>query len=167
MRIIRPFELHEAREALTGAAPPQRPFRSEASISLGKMKRVIIASLFVGTSLGQSIALGQSAANETTEKIIALSENKRNEFWTLYLQQSGRTCDTAVRSMFQGGSDNDDDYWSVACGDGNSYSVGIAAGPEGTTTLMACDELVTMDAALFKLSGSRSDEVGCWKQFAR
>ena len=167
MRIIKPFELHEAREALTRAAPRQRPFRSEASISLGKMKRVVMASLFLGTFLGQSIALGQSAANETTEKIIALSENKRNEFWTLYLQQSGRTCDTAVRSMFQGGSDNDDDYWSVACGDGNSYSVGIAAGPEGTTTLMACDELVTMDAALFKLSGSRSDEVGCWKQFAR
>lgn len=167
MRIIKPFELHAAREALTGAAPRQRPLRSEASISPGKMKRVIMASLFVGASLGQSIALGQSVANETTEKIIALSENKRNEFWTLYLQQSGRTCDTAVRSMFQGGSDNDDDYWSVACGDGNSYSVGIAAGPEGTTTLMACDELVTMDAALFKLSGSRSDEVGCWKQFAR
>jgi hypothetical protein len=82
-------------------------------------------------------------------------------------EQSGRTCGAAMRSTFRGGSDNNDNDWSLARGDGNSYSAGIVAGPEGTTTLMPCDELVTMDAALFNLRGSRSDDVGSRNQFAR
>ena len=82
-----------------------------------------------------------------------------------YLQQSGRAQDAAVRSMFQGGSAM---TAIERCLAGEIRTVhGLPLAPEGTTTLMACDELVTMDAALFKLSGSRSDEVECWKQFAR
>jgi hypothetical protein len=123
-----------------------------------RTKPIVIAALLVGVSLGQSLP------NEVTERIIALSADKRNEFWTLYLQQSSRKCDAAVRSMFQGGSDDGLDSWSVACTDGESYSVGIAAGPEGTTTLMSCDELIATETILLKLSGSKSRAVGCWKQ---
>jgi hypothetical protein len=123
------------------------------------MKRIVMAGLFVGAALGQSLA------NEMTERIIVLSEDKRNEFWTLYLQRSGRKCDVAVRSMFQGGSDDGQDSWSVACRDGGSYSVGIAAGPEGATTLMTCDDLAATEAVLLKLSGSKFDAAGCWKKF--
>jgi len=101
-----------------------------------RTKPIVVAGLLVGVSVCQSLA------NETTDRIVALSADKRNEFWTLYLRQSSRKCDAAVRSMFQGESDDGLDSWSVACTDGESYSVGIAAGPEGATTLMSCDELV-------------------------
>jgi hypothetical protein len=120
-------------------------------------KRMALAGIFVVLSLGQAVG------NETSEKIAALADDSRNEFWTLYLQQSGRACDAVTQSMFQGGSDDSEDVWSVACRDGNSYSVGIAPGPEGTTTLMSCDEATATDAMLLKLSGSKSASVRCWK----
>jgi hypothetical protein len=123
-----------------------------------RTKPIVVAGLLVGVSVCQSLA------NETTDRIVALSADKRNEFWTLYLQQSSRKCEAAVRSMFQGESDDGLDSWSVACTDGESYSVGIAAGPEGATTLMSCDELVATEAVLLKLSGSKLGAVGCWEQ---
>lgn len=122
-----------------------------------RAKRIALAGLLIG------LFLGHAAGNETTEKIIGLSEAKRNELWTLYLQQSGRQCDAAVRSMFQGSSD-DEDSWSVACSDGSSYAIQIFPGPEGATTLMSCDELMATDAVLLKLSRSRSSTAGCWKR---
>src|SRR5258708_9270391 len=75
-------------------------------------------------------------------------------------EQSGRTSGAAMRSTFRGGSDNNDNDWSLARGDGNSYSAGIVAGPQGTTTPMPCGELVTMEAALFNFRRPRSGEVG-------
>jgi len=117
---------------------------------------LLAAALFVGVSFGQS------AANETSDKILALSDDQRNDFWTLYLQQSGRQCDTAMRSMFQGDADGSEDVWSVACRDGSAYSVGIAPGPEGTTTLMSCDDATATETVLLRLSGSKTSGIRCW-----
>jgi hypothetical protein len=93
-------------------------------------------------------------ANEHSQKLLNMTEMQRNAFWTLLLKKSGEKCDRVVRTMFQGGGEPEDS-WSVACQDGNSYSVGINAGPEGKTQILGCNELELFSRGTAK----------CWKKF--
>lgn len=65
------------------------------------------------------------AANQTTAKILALDEARRLAFWTLVLKNRKQACDIVVRASYTGATGSGLDQWSVACRDGNEYSVSV------------------------------------------
>ena len=65
------------------------------------------------------------AANQTTAKILALDEARRLAFWTVVLKNRKQACDSVVRASYTGATGSGLDQWSVACRDGNEYSVSV------------------------------------------
>jgi hypothetical protein len=109
---------------------------------------------------------GAFAENQTSTRILALTQDKQFEFWTEYVKSSHEPCDVANRPMYQGGTKNGVDSWSVACADGHSYSVGIDLDANGSTTILTCAQLKAADALLMSRVGKPpSKDVGCWLKY--
>lgn len=72
------------------------------------------------------------AANQTTMRILALDRAKHLAFWALILRNRKQACDAVVWTMYLGGTESGVDNWSIRCGDGNSYSVNIDQGAQGS-----------------------------------
>jgi hypothetical protein len=100
---------------------------------------------------------GANRANEHSQKMLNMTENQRNAYWTLFLRESGEKCDRVVRTMFRSSVRNSDD-WSVACRDGNAYSIGIDGGSEGKSKILGCKELET----ILRAAGRRDAKNACW-----
>ena len=113
--------------------------------SLGEIMQKMIAGLSVCYCLSIS---GAFAQNQTSARILALTQDKQFEFWTEYFKSSHEPCDVANRAMYQGGTKTGVDSWSVACADGHSYSVGIDPAANGSTTVLTCAQLKEADALL-------------------
>ena len=102
-----------------------------------------------------------AAPNQTSTKLMGLSEDKQKRVWTLLLEN--QKCDRVVRTMYQGGTPDGEDNWSVACQNGSEFSVGIAPDLNGSAKVISCNELTAMDALLTSRVGKKpSGEVGCW-----
>jgi hypothetical protein len=71
-----------------------------------------------------------AAANQTTARILALDEPRRLAFWTLVLKNRKQTCDVVVRASYTGANGSGIDQWSVACRDGNHYSISVEPNAE-------------------------------------
>jgi hypothetical protein len=95
-----------------------------------------------------------SAQNANSAKVLALTEDMRNRFWTAMLQGSGEKCDAVVRTMYQGSSKGTDE-WSVGCKNGIDYSISLYDDAQGKTQLMTCDELRKVMNLLEAKSGSK------------
>jgi hypothetical protein len=122
------------------------------------MRALIVAAMLF-------VSAGAHAANQTSVRILAFNETQMRTYWTYFLKQSNEKCDQVVRVMFQGGTTGVDS-WSVACRDGNAYSVGIEPDAAGSTKIMGCAELVAIDAFLMKRAGRPpSKDVGCWVKY--
>jgi hypothetical protein len=107
------------------------------------------------------------AQNQHSVKILALTEIQRNALWTVVLNRSGEKCDRVVRTMFQGGTKDRDDSWSVGCADGNEYSAGLSGDAAGATRFLGCREMQALDAMLTnRLRIPPDNLIGCWKRKA-
>jgi hypothetical protein len=129
--------------------------------SLGEIMQKMIAGLSVCYCLSIS---GAFAQNQTSARILALTQDKQFEFWTEYFKSSHEPCDVANRAMYQGGTKKGvDSGGGVACADGHSYSVGIDPAANGSTTVLTCAQLKEADALLRSRVGKPPDkDVGCW-----
>jgi hypothetical protein len=119
----------------------------------------IIGSVFFLLSL-----MAANAANPTSTKILALSEERRNAVWTAVLK--AENCDRVIRTMYQGGTSAGDDSWSVGCQNGSEFSVGVAPDATGSIKVLTCKELATVDALLMARAGKPpSGTIGCWIKY--
>lgn len=64
-------------------------------------------------------------ANQTTARILALDEAQRLAFWTLVLKNRKQDCDAVVRASYTGATGGGLDQWTVACRNGNQYSLSV------------------------------------------
>jgi hypothetical protein len=101
-----------------------------------------------------SSALPSFAANQWSQKYLAMSDSSQMAVFTLFLLKSGEKCDRVTRVMFQGGKPAAEDHWSVGCSDGNEYLIGLADTPGGETSIVSC-------RALRAISGRQ----GCWIKY--
>jgi len=81
------------------------------------------------------------AANQWSEKLLAMSDASQKAVLALFLQKSGEKCGRVTRVMFQGGKPAVEDHWSVGCSDGNEYLIGFADTPGGETSIVNCRTL--------------------------
>jgi hypothetical protein len=119
---------------------------------------------FVLLVLSLAVAQAQSALSK---KLLAIDQAKQLSVWTRLLKQSDLPCDSATRSMFQGGSQGvGQDSWSVGCADGNEYSIGISYDAEGSTKILTCKELAAVNAMLMQRAGKPpGNDTGCWAKY--
>jgi hypothetical protein len=129
--------------------------RLRGKVSL--MKWVVVAIYLVASVAAQ-------AANENTTKILGFSQAQQSQFFTLVLKK--QNCDRANRMMYQGGTSDGDDSWSVGCENGTDYSVGIRPGADSQVTVLTCKEVVDIDAMLMRRVGQATTQnFGCWHKF--
>ena len=74
-------------------------------------------------------------ANQTTTRILALDQAKRLAFWTLVLKSRKETCDVVVRASYTGGAEAGLDHWSVACRNGDEYSINVEPDAENSVCI--------------------------------
>src|ERR1700736_6484656 len=102
-------------------------------------------------------------ANETHNKLMALTETQRAAFFTTFLQKSGEVCDGVIRTFYQGSEKvSDEASWNVECKDKHTYSIGIRADATGSTIIIGCEEL---KAANLLLSKGKSVGTECFQKF--
>ena len=63
--------------------------------------------------------------NETSARILGLDEARRLAFWSLVLKSRRQSCDAVVRASYAGATGAGLDQWTVACRDGNHYSISV------------------------------------------
>jgi hypothetical protein len=121
------------------------------------MRSIAVVAFFL---ISQQVA---QAENESSRKLLVLSDNLRNGAWTTLLQRSGEKCDQAIRSVYQGSTMGQDE-WNVACRNGIDFSISLYDGPEGKTKILTCKELQAIDAMLMTRAGGKpSNKSLCWR----
>jgi hypothetical protein len=102
-----------------------------------------------------------SAQNEVSQKLLELSEDKRNTAFTLVLRESNRKCDQVIRTLFKGTFLGVDD-WEALCRDRNSYSFSVLAESDDTIIMsLSCRQLLATNKMLLHRAGSKSKATGC------
>src|SRR5258706_6510459 len=118
------------------------------------MKRLfVILSAFFGF-------FGTSFANEASEKLLAMTEEARNEALTELIKPSGETCDAVVRSMHLGNNPNGTGTWSVACRDKNEYILGLETGQKMYASVLRCADVKLLMRAI----DPSKPAIDCWKK---
>jgi hypothetical protein len=122
------------------------------------MKRVLAAGLAL-TMLAR-----YSLANETSEALMAMSEDKRHEAWTTILRQHDEKCDAVVRTIFHGADRPDTTAWSVGCRDQGTYFVSVQIGRAGKPSyyIFPCADLKILSKAIGLGSDAPRDPTMCW-----
>jgi hypothetical protein len=82
------------------------------------------ASIAVRSELPRHFEMA-SVPNQTTARIVALDRVKRLSFWAFILKSRKQACDVVVGAWYAGVADSGHDQWSVACRDGNQYSISV------------------------------------------
>lgn len=126
------------------------------------MQRIIGFGAALGCYLVFS-AQNAFAANETSSRLLALSESIRNAAFAKILDGSGEPCGSVRRAAFQGSAGGVDD-WSVACTNGVDYSIGIDPGPRGETKILTCKEMDALSKMLLQRGGGDLSKFkpSCW-----
>jgi hypothetical protein len=119
------------------------------------MVRVLFAILLSVLASSQA-----PAQNDTSQMLLALSEDERNGAFTHLLRERNEKCDSVIRTLFGGTALGLDD-WEVVCRDRNSYSLTITPELNATIELVSCRELVATSKRLLHRAGSKSKATGC------
>jgi hypothetical protein len=69
----------------------------------------VLSCLLIGNAL---------AENRFSSLILARGQNEQLTFWTMYLQNGNEPCSAANGVMYQGGTKDGWDTWSLGCVDG-------------------------------------------------
>jgi hypothetical protein len=101
-----------------------------------------------------------TAQNDTSEILLALSEEERNAAFTRLLQESNEKCDRVLRTLFNGTALGLDS-WEALCRDRNSYSLSIPPEVNADIELVSCRKLVATSKRLLHSAGSKSKAAGC------
>ena len=118
----------------------------------------IVASAYLLASVASA-----HAANQHTTKILGLTQEQQNQLFTLALKKE--SCDRVNRTMYQGGTSDGDDSWSVGCENGNDFSVGIPT-DINAVKILTCKEMVAIGAMLARRAGQPpTSNLGCWIKF--
>lgn len=91
---------------------------------LSSEKAETTASIALQSELPRHFEMS-SVPNQTTTRIVALDQAKRLSFWAFILKSRKQACDVVVRAWYAGVADSGHDQWSVACRDGNQYSISV------------------------------------------
>jgi hypothetical protein len=100
------------------------------------------------------------AQHEVSQQLLELEEADRNTFFTMQLRGSNKRCDQVIRTLFNAGY-VDVDEWEALCRDHNSYSLNVPADPDATITSLHCRELSTTSKMLLQSVGSKNKASGC------
>jgi hypothetical protein len=119
------------------------------------MVRVLFAILLCVLASSQA-----PAQNDTSQMLLALSEDERNGTFTHLLRERNEKCDRVIRTFFGGTALGLDD-WEVLCRDRNSYSLTITPELNASIELVSCRELVATSKRLLHSAGSKSKAAGC------
>jgi hypothetical protein len=119
------------------------------------MVRVLFAILLSVLASSQA-----PAQNDTSQMLLALSEDERNGAFTHLLRDRNEKCDRVIRTLF-GGTALALDDWEVLCRDRNSYSLTITPELNASIELASCRELVATSKRLLHRAGSKSKGTGC------
>lgn len=90
--------------------------------------------------------VGPAAANEAHARLMSLPEPDRATMLAAAVRSAGDACDRGTRSMYQGSTKSRVALWSVACRDGNAYSVSINPDRGGSTRFLSCTMLRALKA---------------------
>lgn len=105
------------------------------------------------------------AVNESSSRLLSMPAEARNAFWSDYVKTSDEKCDRVVRSIYQGQTADNYNFWSIECADRSAYVVGVEAGAGGDTRLISCSELESLSLKLTAQFGAKlSQQVGCFKK---
>ncbi|MDP2603501.1 MAG: hypothetical protein Q8S00_13050 [Deltaproteobacteria bacterium] len=77
--------------------------------------------------------------NPTHTKILALSEAKRSELFTMWAK--GENCGSVTRTFFQGQSQDGTAFWSIQCSNRMVYQVAVYNDKNGSTRVLDCGTL--------------------------
>ena len=119
------------------------------------MVRVLFAMLLCVLASSQA-----PAQNDTSQMLLALSEDERNGAFTHLLRDRNEKCDRVIRTLFGGTALGLDD-WEVVCRDRNAYSLTITPELNASIELVSCRELVATSKRLLHRAGSKSKGTGC------
>src|SRR5262245_38083121 len=100
------------------------------------------------------------AHNDTSQMLLALRKDERNQAFTHLLRERNKKCDRVIRTLFGGTALGLDD-WEVVCHDRNSYSLSITPELNPSIELVSCHELVATSKRLLHRVGSKSKAMGC------
>ena len=99
------------------------------------MKRILtIIALLATTTV---------SANQAHTMISAMSEDKRRNFFTNYMKQSGERC-VVTKTFYQGKTGNGDVFWNVECSNKKAFSILIRNDSAGSSQILDCGTLKTV-----------------------
>ena len=117
--------------------------------------------LLLVTSVLCAIDTAQAfAQHKFSQQLLELEEADRNTFCTMLLRASNKRCDQVIRTLFNAGYVELDE-WEALCRDHNSYSLNVPADPEATITSLHCRELSRTSKMLLQSVGSNNKASGC------
>jgi hypothetical protein len=116
--------------------------------------------LLLVTSVLCAIDTAQAfAQHEVSQQLLELEEADRNTFFTMQLRGSNKRCDQVIRTLFNAGYVEVDE-WEALCRDDNSYSLTVPADPDATITSLHCRGSTT-SKMLLQCVGSKNKASGC------
>lgn len=87
-----------------------------------------------------------SSANPAHEIMARLPDAQRNPYLTRVIKSAEEPCERVTRNFFQGKDANGNAFWNATCSNGNSYVVQINSDQEGSTSVLACTVLKSINA---------------------
>jgi hypothetical protein len=91
-------------------------------------------------------AVEPAAANDAHARLMAMPESDQTRMLSALVRSAGDACDRGTRSMYQGSTPSGIAIWSVACRDGNAYSITINPDRVGSTKVLSCKVLKALKA---------------------
>ena len=119
------------------------------------MVRVLFAILLSVFASSQA-----PAQNDTSQILLALTEDERNGAFTRLLWERHEKCDLVIRTLFGGTALGLDD-WEVLCGNRNAYSLTIAPALNSGIELVSCRDLAATSKRLLHSAGSKKKGASC------
>jgi hypothetical protein len=86
----------------------------------------------------QSAPTPNRQGNLANERLATSSAAKRRETLRSVIASAGDPCPGVERTFFNGSAKDGSAFWSVACSNGRSYMVSIAADAGGSTKVLDC-----------------------------
>jgi hypothetical protein len=81
------------------------------------------------------------AVNEANKQFLASSEEQRRTAFQIILAGAGETCNSVVRTYFQGETPAGQAIWDIDCGRDNAYRISIAPDEGASSKLISCRSL--------------------------
>jgi len=96
------------------------------------------------------VVASDAFANEAHNLLMQMSPHKRSQTLAHLLAASGKDCDQAIRSFFQGFDKDKAPYWNVECSKGTEYNIQIIDDNLGSTRILECSVMKALGIECFK-----------------